>query len=106
MKAATKATCSQFSGTTGRTVFTIERAGPDAVILASEFDLRDQLVRQVRFEHLNGNLAHSAYTEFSSTGSVAEQWVLLYDSSGRVTQTFGFDAEGHPIESETYKLVS
>jgi hypothetical protein len=105
MKSAIKRHYSQFTSAATRTVFCIERTGLDAVILSSEFDLYDRLLRQVRFEHLNGKLAHSAYTEFSSTGAIAEQWVLLYDTNGRVTDTFGFDADGRPIESESQALV-
>lgn len=104
MKTATRRHYSQFSSGFTRTVFCIERTGPDAVILSSEFDLHDRLLRQVRFEHMNGSLVHSAYTEFSSTGAIAEQWVLLYDTHGRVTETFGFDSEGRPLESEKQEL--
>ena len=89
----------KFNGLTC-TVICVDHVGPDAVVLSSEFDLHNKLLRQVRFEHLNGLLANSVYTEFTREGKIAEQWVLLYDRDGQVTDTYGFDEEGHPLEMQ------
>lgn len=81
-----------------RTVICVDHIGPEAVVLSSEFDLQDRLLRQVRYEHLNGALSNSVFTEFSRDGHIAAQWVFLYDREGRVSDTYGFDEEGNPFE--------
>ena len=88
----------KFNGLT-RTVICVDHVGPDAVVLSSEFDLHNKLLRQVRFEHLNGTLANSVFTEFKQDGHIAEQWVFLYDGEGQVTATYGFDEAGDPLDA-------
>jgi hypothetical protein len=89
----------KFNGIT-RTVICVDHSGPDAVVLSSEFDLHNKLLRQVRFEHLNGVLANSVFTEFMADGHIAEQWVFLYDREGQIAETYGFDEEGRPLEMQ------
>jgi hypothetical protein len=92
-----------FSQTTNgltRTLMCVDRVGPDAVVLSSEFDIHNRLLRQVRFEHLNGQLANSVFTKFALEGRIEEQWVFLYDAQGCVTEAFGFDEEGNPLENQ------
>jgi len=92
-----------FSQTTNgltRTVMCVDRMGSDAVVLSSEFDTHNRLLRQVRFEHLQGQLANAVFTKFALSGRVQEQWVFLYDVQGRVTDTFGFDEAGDPLEQQ------
>ncbi len=100
MKSATR----HFSQTTNgrtRTVMCVDRVGPDSVVLSSEFDMHNRLLRQVRFEHLQGHLANSVFTRFASNGRVEEQWVFLYDAEGCVTEQFGFDEEGKPLDQQS-----
>jgi hypothetical protein len=102
-KDSMKTAMRHFSQTTNgltRTVMCVDRVGPDSVVLSSEFDTHNRLLRQVRFEHLCGQLANAVFTTFALNGRVEEQWVFLYDSVGRVTETFGFDEEGNPLENQ------
>ncbi len=94
-----------FTGIT-RTVICVDHVGPDAVVLSSEFDLQNRLLRQVRFEHLQGTLANSVFTEFTREGRIAEQWVFLYDKDGGVTETFGFDEEGCPLDRQPQQSLA
>ena len=87
----------KFNGLT-RTVICVDHTGPDAVVLSTEFDLHDRLLRQVRYEHHDGTLANSVFTEFARDGRIAEQWVFVYGRDGQVTDTYGFDEEGRPLE--------
>ena len=106
MKAVPIIHFSQFDSGTTRTVFCVERTGPEAIIVCSEFDPQNRLLREVRFEHSGGKLTQSIYTEFAADGRLTERWVLLHDARGRVTHTYGFDAEGNPLEPETHNLAS
>jgi hypothetical protein len=94
-----------FTGLT-RTVICVDHVGPDAVVLSSEFDLQNRLLRQVRFEHLKGLLANSVFTEFTREGRIAEQWVLLYDKEGSVTETYGFDEAGNPLDHQPVQSMA
>lgn len=99
-----KSAIRHFSQTTNgrtRTVMCVDRVGPDSVVLSSEFDMHNRLLRQVRFEHLHGHLANSVFTKFALNGRVEEQWVFLYDGEGRVTEQFGFDEEGKPLDHQS-----
>ena len=89
-----------------RTVICVDHLGPDAVVLSSEFDLEDRLLRQVRFEHLHGVLANSVFTEFRRDGKIAEQWVFLYDPEGQVAETYGFDEEGRPLNIDVEQRLA
>jgi hypothetical protein len=82
MKTATR----HFSQTTNgltRTVMCVDRTGPDSVILFTDFDLQDNLLRQVRFEHLKGTLAKALFTEFALDGRIEEQGVCVRRGRGR-----------------------
>jgi hypothetical protein len=83
-----------------RTVTCVDHVGPDTVLLFTEFDMHDRLLNQVRFEHLKGMLANALFTRFGPNGRVEEQWVFLYDENGRVTDQFGFDEQGRPLDWE------
>ncbi len=83
-----------------RTVTCVDQVGSDAVLLFTDFDLNDRLLKQVRFEHLDGRLANALYTRFGDNGNIEEQWVFLYDASGKITETYGFDDEGNLVEQE------
>jgi hypothetical protein len=76
----------------------VDQVGPDSVLLFTEFDMHDRLLHQVRFEHLRGTLANALFTQFGPNASIEEQWVLLYDSNGNMTDIYGFDAAGNPLE--------
>ena len=97
MKSATRHFSQTSDGRT-RTVMCVDRMGPDSVVLSSEFDMHNRLLRQVRFEHLHGHLANSVFTRFAPSGRVEEQWVFIYDEQGSVTEQFGFDEEGKPLD--------
>jgi hypothetical protein len=97
MKTATRHFSQTNNGRT-RTVMCVDRIGPDSVVLSSEFDMHNRLLRQVRFEHLHGCLANSVFTKFALNGRIEEQWVFLYDAEGRVTEQFGFDEAGEPLD--------
>jgi hypothetical protein len=81
-----------------RTVTCVDKIGPDAGVLFSEFDLQGRLLYQVRFDHLERERVYALFSQFGPNGEIQEQWVLLIDESGRVTQTFGFDEQGRPLE--------
>ena len=81
-----------------RTVTCVDQVGPNAVLLFTEFDMHDRLLHQVRFEHLCGRVANALFTQFGPDASIEEQWVLLYDSNGNMTDIYGFDAAGNPLE--------
>jgi hypothetical protein len=87
-----------------RTVTCVDHVGPDAVLLFTEFDMHDRLLKQVRFEHLRGMLANALFTRFGPGGKVEEQWVFLYDEKGNVTDYFGFDEDGRALKAHPPKL--
>jgi hypothetical protein len=96
MNTATRHFSETTDGST-RTVVCVDRVGPDAVVLFTDFDLQNRLLRQVRFEHLRGTLANALFTRFGIDGQIEEQTVFLYDSEGRVTDSYGFDEKGRPL---------
>jgi hypothetical protein len=102
-KGPMKTAMRHFSQTTNgltRTVICVDRVGPDSVILFTDFDLQDNLLRQVRFEHLKGTLANALFTKFALDGRIEEQRVFVYDAEGGVIDMFGFDEDGNPLENQ------
>lgn len=84
-----------------------DRVHPDAVVLFTDFDLPDNLLRQVRFEYLKGTLANALFTKFALDGHSEEQRMFVYDAEGRLTDMFGFDEDGSPLDSQQlYPRVS
>jgi hypothetical protein len=81
-----------------RIVMCVDQEGPEPVLLVTEFDPSDRVLKQVRYEHEHGRLANALFTGFGLDGSVKEQWILLYDDNGNVANSFGFDEQGRPLE--------
>jgi hypothetical protein len=60
-------------------------------------------VVEKEFEYSGDVQVRALSRYYGMNGNLASQWVSLYDSNGRVTETWGLTAEGKPLGDGRYK---
>jgi hypothetical protein len=61
-------------------------------------------VLEKKFQYEGTTLTKSVHRYYSQNGGLSETWIALYDSCGRLTETFGLTAAGDPLGDGRYRM--